>query len=200
LAFKAFYSIYQCEPSSFESVWRPNVRPTCFLFRDVRGFTFSPLFFWMPSFSDFFFLCFVKDLLLVALLTLIGSYRWDLGWVYWNLYRDAPLLVSTTGTFFFLLNSLCVPTTNRLKMYQPSHGNQNCTDSHLFRKKLSSASPECLSPNDKYTFILSMAGSYIGCWVLGIRDRHQDNMMIKDDKMCVALLSACFSSSFSCRC
>src|SRR4051794_37097134 len=53
------------------------------------------------------------------------------------------------------------------------------------RKKLNSGikSEETLSAADKYTFILSMAGSYIGCWILGIRDRHQDNMMIKDDKM-----------------
>eukprot|EP01127_Copromyxa_protea_P012209 TRINITY_DN3157_c0_g1_i3.p1 TRINITY_DN3157_c0_g1~~TRINITY_DN3157_c0_g1_i3.p1 ORF type:complete len:654 (+),score=84.54 TRINITY_DN3157_c0_g1_i3:466-2427(+) len=50
-------------------------------------------------------------------------------------------------------------------------------------KKLNSSTPESLSASDKYTFILSMAGSYIGCWVLGIRDRHQDNMMIKDDKI-----------------
>jgi hypothetical protein len=45
-----------------------------------------------------------------------------------------------------------------------------------------------LTAEDKYTFILSMAGSYIACWVLGIRDRHQDNMMIKDNRMYVVVL------------
>lgn len=55
--------------------------------------------------------------------------------------------------------------------------------SHSRRKKLNSTLKGSLSKEDKYTFILSMAGSYIGCWVLGIRDRHQDNMMIKDNKM-----------------
>lgn len=28
-----------------------------------------------------------------------------------------------------------------------------------------------------------MAGSFLACWVLGIRDRHQDNMMIKDNSI-----------------
>jgi len=43
--------------------------------------------------------------------------------------------------------------------------------------------PTQLTPQEKYTFILSMAGSYIACWILGIRDRHQDNMQIKDGKI-----------------
>jgi len=30
-------------------------------------------------------------------------------------------------------------------------------------------------------FFRTMIGSYLACWVLGIRDRHQDNMMIKDN-------------------
>jgi len=30
-----------------------------------------------------------------------------------------------------------------------------------------------LSAEDKYDFITSMAGSYVACWILGIRDRHQ---------------------------
>lgn len=33
--------------------------------------------------------------------------------------------------------------------------------------------PTKMSVEDKYEFITSMAGSYIACWVLGIRDRHQ---------------------------
>jgi len=40
-----------------------------------------------------------------------------------------------------------------------------------------------LNPQDKLTLFTSMAGSYLACWVLGIRDRHQDNMMIKDNKI-----------------
>jgi len=38
-----------------------------------------------------------------------------------------------------------------------------------------------LQPQDKIKFLCSMAGSYVACWILGIRDRHQDNMMIKDN-------------------
>jgi len=38
-----------------------------------------------------------------------------------------------------------------------------------------------LNPVDKLKLFTSMAGSYLACWVLGIRDRHQDNMMIKDN-------------------
>uniref|UniRef100_A0A6B2LBZ0 PI3K/PI4K catalytic domain-containing protein n=1 Tax=Arcella intermedia TaxID=1963864 RepID=A0A6B2LBZ0_9EUKA len=40
-----------------------------------------------------------------------------------------------------------------------------------------------LPDRDKVNFFKSMAGSYLACWVLGIRDRHQDNMMIKDNKI-----------------
>jgi len=38
-----------------------------------------------------------------------------------------------------------------------------------------------LTPEEKEKFLCSMAGSYVACWVLGIRDRHQDNMMVKDN-------------------
>eukprot|EP01125_Pyxidicula_operculata_P017611 TRINITY_DN6186_c0_g1_i1.p1 TRINITY_DN6186_c0_g1~~TRINITY_DN6186_c0_g1_i1.p1 ORF type:complete len:1077 (-),score=225.92 TRINITY_DN6186_c0_g1_i1:285-3515(-) len=40
-----------------------------------------------------------------------------------------------------------------------------------------------MSNQDKLKFICSAAGSFIGSWVLGIRDRHQDNMLIKDDNV-----------------
>jgi len=40
-----------------------------------------------------------------------------------------------------------------------------------------------LNAIDKLTFLKSMAGSYIACWILGIRDRHQDNMLIKEGKI-----------------
>jgi len=37
-----------------------------------------------------------------------------------------------------------------------------------------------MSDTDRRQFILSAAGAYVTSWVLGIRDRHQDNMLIKD--------------------
>ncbi len=38
-----------------------------------------------------------------------------------------------------------------------------------------------LSPEDKKTLFCSAAGSYVAGWVLGIRDRHQDNMMMRNN-------------------
>eukprot|EP01127_Copromyxa_protea_P012211 TRINITY_DN3157_c0_g2_i2.p1 TRINITY_DN3157_c0_g2~~TRINITY_DN3157_c0_g2_i2.p1 ORF type:complete len:1021 (+),score=177.01 TRINITY_DN3157_c0_g2_i2:24-3065(+) len=62
----------------------------------------------------------------------------------------------------------------------------DCEPSGVYNwKNLNSSVPSetQLSVLDKRAFILSMVGSYIACWVLGIRDRHQDNMMIKDNKL-----------------
>eukprot|EP00456_Euglypha_rotunda_P056223 TRINITY_DN4611_c0_g3_i2.p1 TRINITY_DN4611_c0_g3~~TRINITY_DN4611_c0_g3_i2.p1 ORF type:complete len:467 (-),score=33.76 TRINITY_DN4611_c0_g3_i2:17-1393(-) len=38
-----------------------------------------------------------------------------------------------------------------------------------------------LSPDDRDRLIATSAGSYIGCYVLGIRDRHHDNVLVKPD-------------------
>ncbi len=38
-----------------------------------------------------------------------------------------------------------------------------------------------LSPEEKRTLFCSAAGSYVAGWVLGIRDRHQDNMMMRNN-------------------
>eukprot|EP01130_Rhizamoeba_saxonica_P000642 TRINITY_DN10591_c0_g1_i1.p1 TRINITY_DN10591_c0_g1~~TRINITY_DN10591_c0_g1_i1.p1 ORF type:complete len:826 (+),score=147.18 TRINITY_DN10591_c0_g1_i1:127-2604(+) len=38
-----------------------------------------------------------------------------------------------------------------------------------------------MSREEKLQLMRSAAGSYVASWALGIRDRHQDNMMIKDD-------------------
>eukprot|EP01129_Flabellula_baltica_P006048 TRINITY_DN2231_c0_g1_i3.p1 TRINITY_DN2231_c0_g1~~TRINITY_DN2231_c0_g1_i3.p1 ORF type:complete len:903 (-),score=176.24 TRINITY_DN2231_c0_g1_i3:103-2811(-) len=35
--------------------------------------------------------------------------------------------------------------------------------------------------NDFNKFLTTAAGSYIASWIMGIRDRHQDNMLIRDD-------------------
>jgi len=53
----------------------------------------------------------------------------------------------------------------------------NCKPAGKFDWKLLSALPI----KGKLNFFRSMIGSYLACWVLGIRDRHQDNMMIKDN-------------------
>jgi len=39
-----------------------------------------------------------------------------------------------------------------------------------------------MSIKDKKMFIASAAGSFVASWVLGIRDRHKDNMLIKNTK------------------
>eukprot|EP01126_Amoeba_proteus_P003295 TRINITY_DN11093_c0_g2_i6.p1 TRINITY_DN11093_c0_g2~~TRINITY_DN11093_c0_g2_i6.p1 ORF type:complete len:556 (-),score=157.67 TRINITY_DN11093_c0_g2_i6:119-1786(-) len=54
-----------------------------------------------------------------------------------------------------------------------------CVPSGKYRwKKLNT-----LSDEEKIILMSSMAGSFVACWILGIRDRHQDNMMIKDDML-----------------
>jgi len=40
---------------------------------------------------------------------------------------------------------------------------------------------ESLDADKLSTFIRSAAGSFIASWVMGIKDRHEDNMMIKDN-------------------
>eukprot|EP01130_Rhizamoeba_saxonica_P000546 TRINITY_DN1051_c0_g1_i1.p1 TRINITY_DN1051_c0_g1~~TRINITY_DN1051_c0_g1_i1.p1 ORF type:complete len:339 (-),score=57.90 TRINITY_DN1051_c0_g1_i1:49-1065(-) len=40
-----------------------------------------------------------------------------------------------------------------------------------------------MEEDDKECMMLSMAASYMVAWILGIRDRHQDNMQVKDGKI-----------------
>jgi len=40
-----------------------------------------------------------------------------------------------------------------------------------------------LSDEKKKIFLLSMAGSYVSCFILGVRDRHQDNMLIHNGEI-----------------
>jgi len=37
-----------------------------------------------------------------------------------------------------------------------------------------------MSPSEKSTFFATLAGSFVASYVIGIRDRHQDNMLVKD--------------------
>eukprot|EP01125_Pyxidicula_operculata_P017232 TRINITY_DN6027_c1_g2_i4.p1 TRINITY_DN6027_c1_g2~~TRINITY_DN6027_c1_g2_i4.p1 ORF type:complete len:732 (-),score=189.39 TRINITY_DN6027_c1_g2_i4:501-2696(-) len=103
-------------------------------------------------------------------------------------------------TMFFVLNRLWVqshlqhkPFIHQYKVIPmgSNHGIlefvRGCTSSGEFSWKTLKSDPAKgvigLTPEEKITFLTSMAGSYLACWVLGIRDRHQDNMLIKDGKI-----------------
>lgn len=44
-----------------------------------------------------------------------------------------------------------------------------------------------LDKEQKYKFLCSAAGGYTAGWILGIRDRHKENMMVKDDHIFVQI-------------
>jgi phosphatidylinositol kinase/protein kinase (PI-3 family) len=44
-----------------------------------------------------------------------------------------------------------------------------------------------LDQSEKWKFLCSAAGGYTAGWILGIRDRHKENMMVKDDHVFVQI-------------